>query len=135
MLIKVIKAFKDAGGTSSKYESEVSFLNSLKLTLDHLGKLVEGASTSDPQSNHLPQDISKLLQDIQEPWEEFKEFLDKYEASLGVSSKRSMLASAPRIIQYTMKDISGKVEKLRQRAEHPLQAVNSLLSLHMMYVT
>jgi hypothetical protein len=90
------------------------------------------SSTSSSQSNDLPQDISKLLQDIREPWEEFKKFLDKYEPSLGASSSRSRLARAPRTIQYTVKDISGKVEKLRLQTEQPLQAVNSLLSLHVM---
>jgi uncharacterized protein YoxC len=130
ILIQVINAFKEAGGASSKYASEVSFLTSLKLTIDHLERFV--SKTSSSQSNDLPQDVSKLLQDIREPWEDFKMFLDKYEPSLGSSSSRSKLAKAPRTIQYTVKDISGKVEKLRRQTEQPLQAVNSLLSLHVM---
>jgi hypothetical protein len=130
ILIQVIKAFKEAGGASSKYAAEVSFLNSLKATLDHLERFVSRADSS--QSNDLPQDISKLLQDIRDPWQEFKTFLDKYEPSLGASSSKSKLAKAPRTIQYTVKDISGKVEKLRNQTEQPLQAVNSLLSLHVM---
>jgi hypothetical protein len=36
LLVKVISAFKEAGGASSKYASEVPFLNRLKSTLDHL---------------------------------------------------------------------------------------------------
>jgi hypothetical protein len=130
IITQVIKAFKEAGGASSKYASEVSFLNGLKATLDHLERFV--GSTESSQSNDLPQDISKLLQDIREPWQEFKTFLDKYESSLGTSSSRSKFAKAPRTIQYTVNDISGKVEKLRSQTEQPLQAVNSLLSLHVM---
>jgi hypothetical protein len=130
VLIEVITAFKEAGGASSKYASELAFLNSLKSTLDHLERFV--SSTSSSQSSDLSQDISKLLQGIREPWEEFKKFLDKFEPSLGASSSRSKLAKAPRTIQYTVKDISGQVEKFRQHTEQPLQAVNSLLSLHVM---
>ncbi|PMD66546.1 uncharacterized protein K444DRAFT_120472 [Hyaloscypha bicolor E] len=128
ILIETVKAFKEAGGASSKYASELSFLNSLKSTFDHLERFA--SSTSSPQSNDLLQDISKLLQDIREPWQEFRTFLDKYEPSLGASSSRSKVAKARRTIQYTLKDISGKVEKLRRQTENPLQAINSLLSLH-----
>ncbi|KAH9213226.1 hypothetical protein DL95DRAFT_447242 [Leptodontidium sp. 2 PMI_412] len=126
LLIEVINAFKEAGGASSKYASEVSFLNGLKSTLDHLEQFVSSTS----QSNQLSPVISKLLNDIRGPWDEFKKFLDKYEPSLGASSSRSKLGKAPRTIQYTAKDISGKVGNLRRQTEQPLQAVNSLLSLH-----
>jgi uncharacterized protein YoxC len=130
ILIEAVKAFKEAGGASSKYASELSFLNSLKSTLGHLERFA--SSTNSPQSNDLLQDISKLLQDIREPWQEFRTFLDKYEPSLGTSSSRSKVAKAPRTIQYTLRTISGKVEKLRRQTEQPLQAINSLLSLHVM---
>jgi hypothetical protein len=133
VLIQVIKAFKETGGASAKYAVEVSFLMRFKATLDHLERFVSSASSSrDSQGNELPQDILKLLQDIREPWQDFKTFLDKYKSSLGASSSRSKLAKAPRTVQYTIKDISGKVDKLRQHTEQPLQAVNSLLSLHVM---
>lgn len=128
LLIEVINAFKEAGGASSKYASEVSFLNGLKSTLDHLEQFVSSTS----QSNQLSPVISKLLNDIRGPWDEFKKFLDKYEPSLGASSSRSKLGKAPRTIRYTAKDISGKVGNLRRQTEQPLQAVNSLLSLHVM---
>lgn len=35
-LVEVISAFKEVGGASSKYALEASFLDSLKLTIDHL---------------------------------------------------------------------------------------------------
>lgn len=130
VLIEVISAFKEAGGASSKYASEVSFLNILKTTLDHLETFV--TSSGSGSNDNLPQDIAKLLQEVRGPWEDFKKFLDKYEPSLGTTSSKSKLGKAPRTIQYTVKDISGKVEKLRRQTEQPLQAVNSLLSLHVM---
>jgi hypothetical protein len=132
ILVQVIGAFKEAGGASSKYATEVSFLNSLKSTLEHLERFVDGTRGSSSQASEMPRDISKLLQGIREPWEEFKKVLDKYEPSLGASSSRSKLARAPRTIQFTVKDISGKVEKLRRQTEEPLQAINSLLSLQVM---
>jgi DNA anti-recombination protein RmuC len=93
----------------------VSFLNSLKSTLEHLEKYVGNT----PQSE-LSQDIAKLLQKIRGPWDEFKKFLDKYKKSLGKSSTKSELNKAPRTIQHTVKDISGNVEKLRRQIEQPL---------------
>lgn len=127
ILVKVISAFKEAGGASSKYAAEVSFLYRFKLALEHLEKHVNAA----PQSE-LSQDISKLLEEIQGPWDEFRQFLHKYENSLGESSTKSKLGKAPRTIQYTVKDILGNVDKLCRQIERPLQAINSLLSLQLM---
>jgi hypothetical protein len=129
-LVEIIGAFKEAGGASTKYALEVSFLNSLRSTLDHLERFVSSSSTC--EADELPEAVSKQLQEIREPWKEFKKFLDKFEPSLGASTKRSRFSKANRTIQYTLEDISGKVSKLRRRIEQPLQAINSLLSLHVM---
>ncbi|KAF2273062.1 uncharacterized protein EI97DRAFT_482656 [Westerdykella ornata] len=125
LLVNVFSAFKETGGASAKYASEVAFLNSLTSTLQHLEKQIGASSAQDDISR----DLSKLAQLIREPLEVFKVFLDKYEASLGESSTRSSLSKAPKTIKYTVKELSGKVDKLRRQVEQPLQAVNSLLSL------
>lgn len=131
ILVQVIDAFREVGGASSKYATQVSFLQSLKATLEHLERHVRNTAQSD-----LSEDISKLLNDIWGPWTEFKKFLEKHERSLGqIANKprRSDLGKIPRVIQFTMHDISGKVEKLRREIQQPLAAVNSLLLLHIMY--
>ncbi|KAH8595421.1 hypothetical protein B0O99DRAFT_686840 [Bisporella sp. PMI_857] len=128
LLVEVFSAFKEAGGASSKYISEVSFLNGLNSTLQHLEKYV-----SNTAQNDISKDVEKLVLVIREPLDVFKKFLDKYEASLGASSTKSTAGKALRTIRYTMKDLSGMVKDLRRQIEQPLQAVNPLLSLQVIH--
>lgn len=133
ILVRVIDAFKGAGGASSKYAKQVSFLQGFKATLEHLERHVKGSSPSD-----LSDDILKLLDDMRRPWNEFKTFLLKYDRALGqIASKpaKANFRKIPQVIQFTMNDISGKAEKLRREIQEPLAAVNSLLLLHLMYGT
>ncbi len=127
LLIDVLGAFKETSGASSKYASQTVFLHSLISTLQHLDDYVKPS----PQ-NALSSSISSLLDTIRGPLDDFKAFLDKHEASLGKASTKSKLGKVPKTVTYTLKDISGKIERLRQQAEQPLQAINSLLSLQQM---
>ncbi|KAL5428821.1 hypothetical protein PMIN07_011304 [Paraphaeosphaeria minitans] len=124
LLIDVFGAFKETSGASSKYASDTTFLHSLTSTLQHLDDYVK----PNPQ-NALSSSISSLLDTVRGPLDDFKTFLDKYEASLGKVSTKSKLGKVPKTVTYTLKDISGKIAKLRQQVEQPLQAINSLLSL------
>ncbi|KAL5406818.1 hypothetical protein PMIN04_011923 [Paraphaeosphaeria minitans] len=124
LLIDVFGAFKETSGASSKYASDTTFLHSLTSTLQHLDDYVKPY----PQ-NALSSSISSLLDTVRGPLDDFKTFLDKYEASLGKVSTKSKLGKVPKTVTYTLKDISGKIAKLRQQVEQPLQAINSLLSL------
>ncbi|KAL4932169.1 uncharacterized protein BDV17DRAFT_288245 [Aspergillus undulatus] len=124
LLIDLFNAFKEAGGASSKYTAEVSFLNSLNATLGHLETYAGNNSQND-----LSQSVNDLIKVMRGPLDIFKEFLDKYASSLSESSTKSALGKAPRTVRYTVKDISGKVQGLRTQIEQPLQAVNTLLSL------
>ncbi|KAF1831394.1 hypothetical protein BDW02DRAFT_56881 [Decorospora gaudefroyi] len=127
ILINVLSAFKESSGASSKYASETAFLHSLTSTLQHLNDYVK----PNPQ-DALSSSISSLLDTVRGPLDEFKTFLDKHEASLGKTSTKSKLGKVPKTVTYTLKDISGKIEKLRRQAEQPLQAISSLLSLQQM---
>jgi hypothetical protein len=46
LLVHVTGAFKDARGASSKYATELSFFNSLKLILEHLERFVGSTNES-----------------------------------------------------------------------------------------
>jgi hypothetical protein len=46
LLVHVTDAFKDVGGASSKYATELSLFNSLKSTLEHLEGYVSNTSES-----------------------------------------------------------------------------------------
>jgi hypothetical protein len=133
ILVRVIDAFKEAGGASSKYAKQVSFLQGFKATLEHLERHIRSSSPSD-----LSDDISKLLDNIQTPWNEFKSFLEKYDRALAQTANKSAkpnFRKIPQVIQFTLNDLSGKVEKLRREIQEPLAAVNSLLILHLVYET
>jgi hypothetical protein len=132
VLARVIDAFKEAGGASSKYVSQVSFLQGFKITLEHIEGHVRASSPSD-----LSDDISKLLSDIRGPWNESKNFLKKYDDALGqtVNKPIKVIRKFPRVIRFTMSDMSSKVDTLRQEIQQPLAAINSLLLLHVMYDT
>jgi hypothetical protein len=134
-IVKIIKSLKSA---SSKYSSELAFLNGFKATFEHLENHLIKSNEQEQQSgdegiNKLTNDIARILKDIRKPWMEFQQFLEKYEDAFGeqatIKTTKSKLKQVPKMIQYTVEDLSGKVEQLRTRIEQPLQAVNSLLSL------
>ena len=124
IIVQVTKAFKATGGAASKYEDASGFLQSLKTTLDHLAHYVD-LNCSDVYAR----DILEQLERITSPWNNFKAFISKYEKSLGPSSRQSKLGKAPQTVQYTLKDLSGEVDRLRAAVAQPLQAINTLLSL------
>ena len=125
--VGILSAFKEAGGASSKYASEVMFLECLSTTIKRIEE--HFSTTRDVDAIEI---ITTLLKLIAGPLAEFKMFLDKYQASLGQQSTKSKIKKAPKTVTYTLKDLSGKVEKLRDRTCHPLHAINSALSLQML---
>jgi hypothetical protein len=127
LLTEIINAFKETGGAKSKYGAELFFVTGLKATFEQLKKFVDNN-----RDGELPQDLDRVLETIAKPWQEFKEFLQDFEDSLGESSTRSKLRRTPRMIQYTIKSVSGKIEKLKQQISQPLQVLNALLALQVM---
>ncbi|KAF2247208.1 hypothetical protein BU26DRAFT_343814 [Trematosphaeria pertusa] len=127
LLISLFGGFKEAGGASTKYTSESAFLTSLVSTLQHLDDYVKQTPQDD-----ISQEITDLLKIMQGPLDEFKAFVDKYRTSLGKAATKTTLGKAKATVSFTVKDVSGKVEKLRRQVEQPLQAFNSLLSLQVM---
>ncbi|KAJ4350442.1 uncharacterized protein N0V89_009063 [Didymosphaeria variabile] len=123
----MLDSFKDSGGASSKFASEAAFLSSLVSTVKHLSDYIQ----TTPQDD-IAEDVAKLVDVIKEPLSEFKQFLDKHEAALGKQPTKSGLGKIKSTIKYTIKDASGKIEKLRIQVEQPLQAVNSLLALQVL---
>ena len=126
---KVRKALKEAGGAASQYSDAVSFLESLEATFEHLKSSIENHD-SQPYSDS----IGAQLKSIDGPWKEFKQYLDQYEESLAEGSKRSKLRNVPKKIQWALKDINSKTQKLREQIVQPSQVINCLLSLQLLYV-
>lgn len=124
---KVRKALKEAGGAASQYSDAVSFLESLEATFEHLKSSIENHD-SQPYCDS----IGAQLKRIDGPWKEFKQYLDQYEESLTEGSKRSKLRQVPKKIQWALKDINSKTQKLREQIVQPLQIINCLLSLQLL---
>jgi hypothetical protein len=129
LTVSVCKAFKEAGGAATKYKQAADFLGGFKTTLQHLH-----AHTQNCFKDPYTEDIQDQLKKINGPWKAFESFLAKYEKSLGENSKRRGLEKAPRTVQWALKDLSGEVEKLEDAIARPLQVVNSMLSLQILYV-
>ncbi len=122
------KAFKDTGGTVSGYEESVSFLNSLEITLT----LLEEYTTSNPDGDY-SSNIAARLKTVNKPWNTFRDYLEKYEKSLSSDSTRSNVANAPRKVQWAIKELDGEVAKLKTAVSQPLNAINTLLALGILY--
>ncbi|KAH9835983.1 hypothetical protein Tdes44962_MAKER01902 [Teratosphaeria destructans] len=108
LVIKVSKAFKAANGAATKYADHIGFVQSL-----NLNNLI----ASPPH------------------WKRFEAFLQQFDRSLSESSTRGKLAKAPRTIQFTLKDLSGEIDRLRVAVSQPLQVVNTLLSIQVVQET
>ena len=130
IIVEVGKAFPSAGGAMSKYKNASAFLQTLEVTLDHLAKHAE-LNVSDSYLK----DISDQLEHITLAWNAFESFVGKYDQSFGESSSDATLKKAQKIVQFTLKDLSGEVDKMRVAVAQPLQAINTLLSLQMIHET
>lgn len=128
LLIDVCSAVKEADGVTCKYATEVAFLNSLTSTLTLLENFAITNSTSEEVL-----DLTTLLQSVQAPLKDFANFLEKYKTSLGTSSTKSKFRKAPKIISYTVDNVTGKVGKLKGQIDQPIQTIQLLLLLHILY--
>ncbi|KAF2731935.1 hypothetical protein EJ04DRAFT_358462 [Polyplosphaeria fusca] len=122
--IDILGAFKEAGGASSKYASEVMFLECLSATMKQIEEYF--SKTFDVGARDT---FTALLKLIDGPIMEFKIFLDNYHTSLSRNSTKSRFGKAPKIVTYTLRSLAGRVENLRVRICQPLLAINSALSL------
>lgn len=127
LLVNVYNSFKETGGASSRFASQSAFLMSLTSTVDRLNEYIQNT----PQ-NEISEDISKLVNVIKDPLNDFKKLLDKHEAVLGKQSTKSGVEKIGPTLKFVLKELSGKTEDLRRQVEQPLQAINSLLVLQIM---
>jgi hypothetical protein len=127
VIVQVAKAFKTSDGAAERYQRTCDFLSSFKTTLKRLETYVE-ANPNDAYAS----DIGEQLQRIQNPWGRFVGFVEQYEASLAHGSQKSRFDKARKIVKWTLKDLSGEVEKLQEAIQSPLQLIDPLLSLMIM---
>ncbi|KAF2685596.1 hypothetical protein K458DRAFT_299907 [Lentithecium fluviatile CBS 122367] len=122
---KIRKALQDSGGAKQHYAETVAFLYQIDATFKHLEKHIEEHPDSPYRKAILQQ-----LKLIEAPWKRVEvSYVDKYEKSLNIDSKRSKLRQAPRMVQWAVKDIDGAVRKEKAGILEPLGMIDSLLYL------
>ncbi|KAL5320495.1 hypothetical protein ACEPPN_011301 [Leptodophora sp. 'Broadleaf-Isolate-01'] len=124
LLTKIGGALRDADGASFEYRDATNFLNTLRITLENLKSL-----DTIPIDTHKADNLRQQCEHIRVPLGAFLDGVNRrYEASLGSSSQRSRLLSAPRKIQWALYT-SKKIKQLQERVAIPMAAVNMLLGL------
>lgn len=128
LLTKIGGALRDADGASFEYRDATNFLNTLRITLENLKSL-----DTIPIDTHKADNLRQQCEHIRVPLGAFLDGVNRrYEASLGSSSQRSRLLSAPRKIQWALYT-SKKIKQLQERVAIPMAAVNMLLGLQTMW--
>lgn len=124
LLAKVGKAFQSIGGAVASYNEAAGLLQSLRTTLDCI------ADYSRPNDeNFYAEYIGEQLDRIKPSWEALRDFLTRFEPSLGVDSKNGSMRKARKTLEYALRDLNGEVDKLQHAIAWPLQVINLFLSL------
>lgn len=128
VIVRVARAFKEAGGAADRYRQAQNFLSGFKVTIERMKRYIE-----DHPNEACSADLAEQLKSIDQPWNAFQQYLHKYEKSLSEKSQKSRLAKTPRIIQYTIHELNDQVAKLESAVMTPLKVLDSMLSLHLLY--
>ncbi len=118
LLNNIRVALDDCGGASSEYRAETAFLHVLSTTLERV-KDLQGAPL-DPGINN---NIAELIGQVERPVLEFLQDAEKiFEKSLGKTSTRGKMLTAPRKVQWATM-VAPRVKDLRERIATPMLAV------------
>ncbi|OCL14961.1 hypothetical protein AOQ84DRAFT_421851 [Glonium stellatum] len=123
--IRLITAFQDTGRVNSDFQEAVDFLYGLRIAFEHLRTY-----TKENPGHLYSKDIEGLVQQIDRPWNKFRDFLKPYEDSLGIKSVRSSIVRAPRIVLWTL--VAKEVRQLKTSIGQPLQSITLLLLLQLL---
>src|SRR3954468_23184926 len=92
ILYQVGAALRDSDGASSDFQDTISFLEALKITLEHINTL-----QNIPLDPRLVSNLTEQCSQVRDPVEIFvKDAKETFERALGENSRRSKLLAAPR---------------------------------------
>lgn len=129
LVTKIAGALKETNGAKSDYRESVDFLFGLEITLQNLRTIAPVIATPSQQ------DIIQFeAEKIAKPLSDFFAKVQKFDAALGLQSKRGAWRTARRKIQWAM-DVSKEVQTLRDRISVPISSLNILLQSQTLYVT
>lgn len=116
-------ALQDSNGASTSYREEISFLQALSLTVQHLDTL-----QLCPLDDHLSKNIQDHYKQLKEPIHAFVDGIENsYDGSLGWKTTAPKVLTAHRRIQWAL-STSKKVRRLREKIATPLLAIQITLS-------
>ncbi len=120
-------ALQDSNGASTSYREEISFLQALSLTVQHLDTL-----QLCPLDDHLSKNIQDHYKQLKEPLHAFVDGIENsYDGSLGWKTTAPKVLTAHRRIQWAL-STSKKVRRLREKIATPLLAIQITLSQQIM---
>jgi len=134
-LIQCFQAFQATGGAADKYEEAVTILNGMKITLQWTKDYTDQLFVE-----NYADEIEVQVAHVEKAWKRMDKFLQKFDKVVPIASNTSKTALRQKFrnifatVNWTIKDLAGEVVKLRDAVAQPLQILNHLLMLQMLYV-
>jgi hypothetical protein len=134
-LIQCFQAFQATGGAADKYEEAVNILNGINITLQWTKEYTDQLAVE----NNVDE-IGVQVAHVEKAWKRMDKFLPKFDKVVPTASNPSKTALHQRFrkafatVNWTIKDLAGEVVKLRDAVAQPMQILNHLLMLQMLYV-
>jgi hypothetical protein len=110
------------------YQASVGFLDGLVTTFTRL----EEYSAENP-TNKYYRDISACLSFVKTPLDDFKKFLSKDDESMEAPSAETIAAKRSKESSWTIAQLEEETERLRKATSQPLDTINRLLALELLY--
>jgi hypothetical protein len=120
-LITIGKALKESGGSATEFQNAIVFITGV-------GKTVTGIRTILQANPDLvwEADLAEQATNLKTAVEEFHKKVKKYDASLGIDTKRAKIKRIPKEIQFAL---VGHVNELRVEVTQPQQVLDVFINL------
>jgi hypothetical protein len=134
-LISFFKAFQATGGAADKFDEALNILEGMRITLEWTKTYAEQLTNGTNADQ-----IKSQVVNVERAWKRMDKFLQRFEKGLSNhpvpsnSVLRQKFVKAACTVGWSIKDLAGEVVKLRDAVAEPLQILNHLLMLQMLYV-
>lgn len=127
IIIRISKAFKEAGGAVSQFAETTAFLAAFEATLRHIKEYAD----ENPNAKYT-EAIIEHVKVIDGLYSKFEKYMLDFCPALGEASTQSSVRKAPKKIKWAVKelsDVSGEVGKLKRAVIDPILFIGPLLLL------
>ena len=126
---KLCKAFKLSGGAAEQYQAATTYMQTLKACLSKL------ESVSETFGENVENQVLKgQLKIARVEWSSLEEYLARYDGCFEASTSRWQPKRICKTAEWTIKELEGRVEKLKSAVFQSLSLVTLMLLAHHMYV-